>query len=256
MSAATVSQTIDQRDGNAIEFAVSAAAVKLLAGVLWARNSSGYITNASDATGLKVVGIGRDEVDNSAGSAGDLDCAVNLGVHLLANSGTNALTRAHIGQVCFVEDNQTVASSGGTYGIVAGIVFDVTSDGVWVDVAKGPKVEAQPYRRPVLVDADGATITPALSGGVISNAGAAGAASFALPPATVGLDFTFIVEAAQALQIDPNGTETIALPSTGVQGAAGKYLVADAVGEKVHLVCLTAGTWDVEHYSGTWTAEG
>ena len=33
------------------------------------------------------------------------------GIFLLTNSGTNALTRAHIGQPCFVEDNQTVASA-------------------------------------------------------------------------------------------------------------------------------------------------
>lgn len=255
MSAATASQRLDTRDGNVIKFAAAAAAVKLLAGVLWARNASGYITNASDATGLKVVGVGRNEVDNSDGSAGDLDCEVDLGIHLLANSGANALTRAHIGQVCFVEDNQTVSSSGGTYGIAAGIVFDVTSDGVWVDVAAGPKVEAQPFRVPVLVDSDGATLTAALSGGVISNLGASGAAVFALPPASVGLTFTFLVEAAQELRIDPNGTETIALPSSGVQGAAGKYLTADAIGEKVQLVCVSAGTWDVVHYSGTWTAE-
>jgi hypothetical protein len=107
----------------------------------------------------------------------------------------------------------------------------------------------------VIVDVDGATLTAAQSGAVISNLGASGAAAFVLPAAVPGLQFVFLVEVAQALQIDPDGTETIALPSTGVQGAAGKYLVADAIGEKVHLVCVSAGTWDVIHYSGTWTAE-
>jgi hypothetical protein len=254
MSAATVSQNLARRKGTAIQFLLATAAVKLLQGVLWARNSSGYITNASDATGLKVVGMGAEEVDNSGGSNGDLDCTAELGIFCLVNSATNAVTRAHIGLPCYVEDNQTVASTGGSYGIVAGVVVDVDDDGVWVNVGVAP-LEGIGRKRPVLVDADGATLTPALSGGVISNAGAAGAAVFALPPAVVGLDYTFVVEAAQELRIDPNGTETIALPSSGVQGAAGKYLTADAVGEKVHLVCLTAGTWDVEHYSGTWTAE-
>jgi hypothetical protein len=65
-----------------------------------------------------------------------------------------------------------------------------------------------------------------------------------------------VVEAAQELRLDPSGTQTIALPSSGVQGAAGKYLTADAVGEKVDLICITTGTWDVVSYSGTWTAEG
>ena len=138
--------------------------------------------------------------------------------------------------------------------VVAGIVEDVTADGVWVNVGVAP-LEGVALKRPVLIDADGATLTPALSGGVISNLGASAAAVFALPPAVAGLDYTFVVEVAQELRIDPNGTETIALPSSGVQGAAGKYLTADAIGEKVRLVCISAGTWDVEHYSGTWTAE-
>jgi hypothetical protein len=33
-------------------------------------------------------------------------------------------------------------------------------------------------------------------------------------------------------------------------------VVADAVGEHISLVCITAGTWDVYNYNGTWTAEG
>lgn len=253
MSAATTSQTVDKRNGSKFAFPLLAAAVKLLQGVLWMRNSSGYITNASDASGGKVVGVGAEEVDNSAGSAGDLDCIAERGIFLFTN-GTVALTRANIGQVCYVEDNQTVSASGGSYGVVAGVVEDVTTEGVWVNVGVAP-LEGVGRKRPVLIDTDGATLTPALSGGVISNLGASAAAVFALPPAVPGLDFTFLVEVAQELRIDPNGTETIALPSSGVQSAAGKYIGADAIGEKVHIVCISAGTWDVEHYSGTWTAE-
>jgi len=252
-TAATTSQTIQRRDGRLVAFPDLAAAAKLLQGVLWARNSSGYITNAADTAGMKVVGIGAEEVDNSAGSAGDLDCTAARGIYLLANSGTNALTLAHVGQPCFVEDNVTVASKS-TNGVVAGIVEDVTTAGVWVNVAVSP-LEGVAMKRKTLVDADGATITAAESGMVISNAGASGAAVFALPPAVVGLEFIALVEAAQEMRLDPNGTETVALPSTGVQGAAGKYLTADAIGEKVHLICVTAGTWDVISYSGTWTAE-
>lgn len=62
--------------------------------------------------------------------------------------------------------------------------------------------------------------------------------------------------AAQELRIDPSGTETIALPSTGAQGGAGKYLTADAVGEWVRLLCVKAGQWQVTGYAGTWAHEG
>jgi hypothetical protein len=85
--------------------------------------------------------------------------------------------------------------------------------------------------------------------------GAAGAVTFALPAATVGLRYFFYVDAVQELRIDPNGTETISLPSTGVPGAAGKYLTANAVGESVYLVCPVTGTWACMGYTGTWTAE-
>lgn len=252
-TAATTSQTIQRRDGTTLNIPDSSAAVKLLQGVLWARNSSGYITNAADTAGMLVVGIGADEVDNSAGSAGDLDCLVSRGIYLLANSGTNALTLAHLKQPCYVEDNVTVASKT-TNGIVAGIVEDVTTDGVWVNVGVSP-LAGIARRTNVVIATSSRTLTAAESGTVVSNVGASGAVTFTLPPATAGLRFVALVEAAQELRLDPDGTETIALPSSGVQGAAGKYLVADAIGEKVEIVCVSAGTWDVIHYGGTWTAE-
>ena len=112
-------------------------------------------------------------------------------------------------------------------------------------------------RQSVTVDADGmAGIDSAYSGGIFTNEGAEGAATFVLGAAAVGVSFTFRVMAAQELRIDPNGTETIALPSTGVQGGAGKYLTADAVGEWVKLVCVKTGQWQVEGYFGTWAHEG
>ena len=83
-----------------------------------------------------------------------------------------------------------------------------------------------------------------------------GAAVFGLGPAAVGAELTFVVMTAQELRIDPSGTETIALPSSGAQGAAGKYLTADAVGEWVRLLCVKAGQWQVIGYAGTWAHEG
>jgi hypothetical protein len=89
---------------------------------------------------------------------------------------------------------------------------------------------------------------------IVSNRGAAGAVTFTLPSAEVGMRVKAIVLAAQELRLDPAGTETIAL-ANGVQQAAGKYITADAIGETVALVCLRPGTWDEENFSGTWTAE-
>lgn len=99
------------------------------------------------------------------------------------------------------------------------------------------------------------TLTVLENGTVHTNKGASGAITLTLPAATVGHHFYFYVGAAQELRIDPNGTETISLPSTGVAGAAGKYLTANAIGETVHLMCCEAGTWAAFGFTGTWTAE-
>lgn len=99
------------------------------------------------------------------------------------------------------------------------------------------------------------TLTASETGSTHTNNGAAGAITLTLPAAVVGLEFYFQVLAAQELRIDPNGTETISLPSSGVAGAAGKYLTADAVGESLHLLCCKAGTWAVMGFTGTWAHE-
>jgi hypothetical protein len=99
------------------------------------------------------------------------------------------------------------------------------------------------------------TVTVGDSGKTFTTVGAAGTVVFAMPTATLGLKYRFRVGAAQELRIDPDGTETIALPSTGVQGAAGKYLTANADGETVDIECTKAGQWSVFGYTGTWTAE-
>lgn len=113
-------------------------------------------------------------------------------------------------------------------------------------------------RAPIETEAHTAddTLTTAENGTAHTNTGAGGAVVLTLPAAVPGLHYYFGVGAAQALRLDPNGTETISLPSSGVPGAAGKYLEADAIGETVHLACLVAGNWNVLGYTGTWTAQG
>src|SRR5262245_31658741 len=103
--------------------------------------------------------------------------------------------------------------------------------------------------------ADGVLADSLLYGCVHTSVGAGGTITLSLPPAVKGMSGIFRVGAAQQLRLDPSGVETIALPSTGVAGAAGKYLVADADGETVHLVCLKNGQWSVLGFTGTWTAE-
>lgn len=136
-----------------------------------------------------------------------------------------------------------------------GIALDAAAaDGDVIEVLRVPQV-SQGSQLTVEAHTADDTLTTAESGSVHTTYGAAGTVVLSLPAATVGLNYMFVVGAAQELRIDPNGSETISLPSTGVAGAAGKYLTANAAGESVNLVCAYAGTWAVMGFTGTWTAE-
>lgn len=96
-------------------------------------------------------------------------------------------------------------------------------------------------------------VYPFDNGHVYTNEGAGGAITFSLPAALPGLEYRFVVMTAQQLRLDPNGSDTIAI--NGTQQAAGKYIVADAVGEACLLKCVKAGQWEQFDPLGTWTAE-
>lgn len=132
MSATTTDRSLLRKIVRTLSVAV-AAATKIPLGVLVARNASGYAVNASDAAGLRVLGYSLGMADNTDGSAGDIHVEVEVGSAILVeNDGTNPVTSAHVGERCYVVDNQTVASVPGTYAVVAGIVESVTSAGVFV----------------------------------------------------------------------------------------------------------------------------
>lgn len=113
-----------------------AASTLIYAGALVAISSTGYAINAvgSDPNAY-VVGVAREQVDNSSGSAGAKYIEIESGVFTLANSSsTGAITIADVGRRCYVVDNATVSRIHGT-GVtgkarpVAGLVHDVLSDG-------------------------------------------------------------------------------------------------------------------------------
>lgn len=132
MSATTTDRNTSARRTDEITLGV-AAATALLAGAMGARNASGYAVHASDAAGLRVLGRISAAADNSAGANADIDAVIEPGIFLWENDETNPVAAGHIGEKCFVLDNQTVTSAGTTHGVVAGIVRGVTSAGVWVD---------------------------------------------------------------------------------------------------------------------------
>lgn len=108
------------------------------AGGMAGRNSSGDLVAASSALSQRTVGVFVKTVDNSAGSAGDLEAQIERGSFWMTNSATtDAITDAEIGEVCFVVDDATVAKTAGTAGTrqPAGRVLAVDSTlGVLVEI--------------------------------------------------------------------------------------------------------------------------
>jgi hypothetical protein len=112
--------------------------------------------------------------------------------------------------------------------------------------------EAGGVKKPIEAHTADDTLTAVESGSVHSNLGATGAVTLTLPASVAaGTMFTFAVQAAQELRIDP-GTATIRDDSGQT---ADKYKSADAIGECITLVVDANGDWATIAKNGTWTEE-
>lgn len=135
MAATTQDRNTRQRAGHS-RYLPLAAATKIPAGVIACLSATGLLTNGATSTTLKTVGVPNATLDNSAGSASALSGEVFLGVWgPFGNSAAgDQITLAAVGSDCYIVDNQTVALTNGTgTRSVAGKVFDVTAEGVWVE---------------------------------------------------------------------------------------------------------------------------
>jgi hypothetical protein len=115
-----------------------AAAAKIYAGALVMRDAAGFLTKGQTAVGLRGAGMALEQVDNSAGSAGDLNINYRSGVFRFVNSAAgDAIAKTEIGKLCYAVDDQTVAkTSGANTRSVAGIVAGVDDLGVHVLVSE------------------------------------------------------------------------------------------------------------------------
>lgn len=133
MAALAEDRDTHERDGKIYSYPV-AAAKKIYGGALVVLDASGNAEPATTATGKIAVGRCNEFVDNSAGSAGDVRVSVTQGVFKWNNSSAgDAITKAEIGDACYIVDDNTVAKTDGTgTRSKAGIIVEVESDGVWV----------------------------------------------------------------------------------------------------------------------------
>lgn len=105
---------------------------------------AGFATPARAATGLLSAGVAQETVDNTAGAAGDKVVAVRRGPFKFNNSTAgDAIAQADVGKFCYWVDDQTVAKTDGTGArSPAGLIFQVESDGVFVEIGILPQIAA------------------------------------------------------------------------------------------------------------------
>lgn len=108
-----------------------AASVKIYQGSLVVVDATGYLAPATTATTLVAAGIALETVDNSSGSAGDVNCDFRSGIFKVANDGDINADDEDV--LCNLVDDQTV-SLDGTGKSSAGRIYQVDSDGVFVAI--------------------------------------------------------------------------------------------------------------------------
>lgn len=112
-----------------------AASATVYQGGIVCKNSSGYIVPGSTSTTLVAMGVAQETVANGA-VAGAIKVKAKSCVAKFANSAAgDAITIAEVGTDCYIVDDQTVAkTSGSSTRSVAGKVFEVAADGVFVKI--------------------------------------------------------------------------------------------------------------------------
>ena len=104
----------------------------VFAGALVMRNASGDLIKGATATGSFGAGMALER--QSSTTAGVTAIRYRPGIFRFANSAAGDLiTKADIGTVCYVVDDQTVAKTSATNTrSPAGVVDSVDAQGVWV----------------------------------------------------------------------------------------------------------------------------
>jgi hypothetical protein len=232
------------------------------------QNETGFVTLQASAATAKYLRVALSSGKFAAAAINDVgvghlqDAAFadldKRSVRLHGAPGTHKVVAA----AAITANAIVYAAAGGKYNDVAnespygialeaadgdGSVFEVLPLAAGAFGQLAPTVEAH--------TADDTLVASEMYGSIHTNEGAAGTITLTLPPATVGMHFKVVVEEAQEIRVDPSGVETIALPIDGTQGAAGKWLMANAPSERCDFLCAVAGTWSTLATPAIWTAE-
>jgi len=213
-------------------------------------------TGAFDASiSAEAAGTGTDAIRLQASAGGiDIDAVDDINIAVASNAGADDLNIVQTGAV----DSSILLTAAGTgtdaIGLTASaggitlsaasgdinVVHDLDVDAAIVGDGGGAVTG---MLLDVTDDTDGKTVLIAESGGIETNAGAGGGQIWNLPEAStaIGMQFTFVVMAAQNLDINPDDADII-LTATN---AAGDALRSATVGDTVTIAAVDATNWVV-----------
>jgi len=194
MTALAADKKLEYTEGVEISAPVGASQ-EIFSGGFVCVGADGYLVPGADTAGLIFHGVSRENVDNSGGSDGDLNCKVRRRGLIKAVMGT-AITIANIGDNVFLVDDQTVDLVGNvTHNIFCGIIAGyIDTTHAWIDIE--PAIEQADVATHI-ADTSGAHAASAIS---IADAGG----------------FTSETEVEAALQeIYPKAPVAIADPGDG-----------------------------------------
>jgi hypothetical protein len=112
-----------------------AAGVRAWQGGIAAMKATGFVGPATGAATEVVIGYFYESVDNSAGADGakfaDVHHVRGRTLLLFANAGTGTVPVTSRERKVYVTDDQTVSTTAANG--IAGVCYDVTTEGVWVE---------------------------------------------------------------------------------------------------------------------------
>lgn len=117
----------------------------------------------------------------------------------------------------------------------------------------GTGVGALNFKRQLQDKTTSYTVTVNESGGVLTNTGAAGGITFTLPTPVIGLTYTFVTGAAQALSITTTTPASEEIIDGGTVDANDILASAATRGISVTVIAISSTSWVVIAKTGTWS---
>jgi hypothetical protein len=120
-----------------------AASTVVYKGGIAAINASGWLVPASDIAGLIVVGIFEETVDNSAGSAGEVNASYMTGVEVELDNPAAVCVQGTL-QAYATSDHEVAPTGSTTHHVRVGVLteFSTNADMVWVFIDETSNITA------------------------------------------------------------------------------------------------------------------